>query len=224
MYGTRSAAQDWQHEIKRRMLSIGYLQGKSNPFLFYNPSSEVACLVHGDDFLAVGEESALKQFKEQLAKEWKIKYTHIGEAEHLGKHRIVRIHPRRGITIELDPRYAEILIRDLDGKSGKAVTTPMTKDNAKESVESITEEVYEKAWNKKAWRHDSGPSDHDKLEDAQVTRYRALVARANYLAVDRGDIAFTLPNRRLVAQECHHRRLERQQIQHRESHRLSDNA
>ena len=80
MYGTRSAAQDWQHEIKRRMLSIGYLQGKSNPCLFYNPSSEVACLVHGDDFLAAGEESALKQFKEQLAREWKIKYTHIGEA------------------------------------------------------------------------------------------------------------------------------------------------
>ena len=100
MYGTRSAAQDWQHEIKRRMLSIGYLQGKSNPCLFYNPSSEVACLVHGDDFLAVGEESAVKQFNEQLAKEWKIKYTHIGEAEHLGKqmrvlNRIVRIHPRR---------------------------------------------------------------------------------------------------------------------------------
>ena len=99
--------------------------------------------------------------------------------------RIVRIHPRQGITIEPDPRHAEILIRDLDGKSGRAVTTPMTKDNAKESVESITEEVYEKARNKKAWRHDSGPSDHDKLEDAQVTRYRALVARANYLAVDR---------------------------------------
>ena len=66
----------------------------------------------------------------------------------------------------------------------------MTKDNAKESVESITEEVYEKARNKNARRHDSGPSDHDKLEDAQVTRYRALVARANYLEVDRGDIAF----------------------------------
>ena len=86
MYGTRSAAQDWQHEIKRRMSSIGYVQGKSNPCLFYNPSSEVACLVHGDDFLAAGGESALKQFKEQLAKEWKIKHTHIGEAEHLGKH------------------------------------------------------------------------------------------------------------------------------------------
>ena len=38
MYGTRSAAQDWQHEIKRRMLSIGYMQGKSNPCLFLQPS------------------------------------------------------------------------------------------------------------------------------------------------------------------------------------------
>ena len=75
MHGTRSAAQDWQHEIKRRMLSIGYLQGKSNPCLFYNPSSEVACLVHGDDFLGAGEESALTQFKEQLAEDWKIKHT-----------------------------------------------------------------------------------------------------------------------------------------------------
>ena len=77
MYGTRSAAEDCQHEIKRRMSSIGYIQGKSNPCLFYNPSSEVACLVHGDDFLAAGEESALKQFKEQLAKEWKIKHTSV---------------------------------------------------------------------------------------------------------------------------------------------------
>ena len=195
MYGTRSAAQDWQHEIKRRMSSIGYLQGKSNPCLFYNPSSEVACLVHGDDFLAAGEESALKQFKEQLAKEWKIKHTHIGEAEHLGKHmrvlnRIVRIHPRRGITIEPDPRHAEILIRDLDGDSGRLVTTLMTKDSIKESVESITEDVYEKVRNGKIKGGGNRTSDYDELDDAQITRYRALVARANYLAVDRGDIAF----------------------------------
>ena len=61
--------------------------------------------------------------------------------------RIVRIHPRRGITIEPDPRHAEILIRDLDGDSSRLVTTPMTKDDIKESVESITEDVYEKARN-----------------------------------------------------------------------------
>ena len=143
MYGTRSAAQDWQYEIKRKMLSIGYLQGKSNPCLFYNPSSEVACLVHRNDFLAVGEELALKQFKEQLAKDWKVKHTHIGEAEHLGKHmrvlnRIIRVHPRQGITKEPDPRHAEILIKELDGDSGRLVTTPMVKDSVKESIGDIT--------------------------------------------------------------------------------------
>ena len=195
MYGTRSAAQDWQHEIKRKMLSIGYLQGRSNPCLFYNSSSEVACLVHGDDFLAVGEELALKQFKEQLAKDWKVKHTHIGEAEHLGKHmrvlhRIIRVHPRQGISIEPDPRHAEILIKELDGDSGRPVTTPMAKDSVKESIEAITDDIHEKARNRKIKGENNRLNDYDKLDDAQVTKYRALVARANYLAVDRGDIAF----------------------------------
>ena len=104
--------------------------------------------------------------------------------------RIVRIHPRRGITIEPDPRYAEILIRDLDGDSGRLVTTPVTKDDIKESVESITEDVYEKARNGKTKRGSNRVGDCDELDDAQITKYRALVARANYLAVDRGDIAF----------------------------------
>ena len=104
--------------------------------------------------------------------------------------RIVPIHPRRGITIEPDPRHAEILIRDLNGDSGRLVTTPMTKDSIKESVELITEDLYEKARNGKIRGGGNRTSDCDELDDAQITRYRALVARANYLAVDRGDIAF----------------------------------
>ena len=113
------------------------------PCLFYNPSSGVACLVHGDDFLAAGEESALKQFKDQLAMEWKIKSTHIGEAEHLGKHmrvlnRIIRVHPRQGITIEHDPRHAEIQIRHLDGDSGRVVATPKTRQSTRSLRETTT--------------------------------------------------------------------------------------
>ena len=66
----------------------------------------------------------------------------------------------------------------------------MTKDSIKESVESITEDVYEKARNGKIKGGGNRTSEYDELDDAQITRYRALVARANYLAVDRGDIAF----------------------------------
>ena len=92
--------------------------------------------------------------------------------------------------MEPDPRHAEILIRNLDGDSGRLVTTPMTKDSVKESVESITEEVYENARNGKIKGGGNRTNDCDELDDTQITRYRALVARANYLAVDRGDIAF----------------------------------
>ena len=104
--------------------------------------------------------------------------------------RIVRIHPRRGITVEPDPRHAEILIRDLDGDSGRLVTTPMTRDSVKESVESITDDVREKAKNGKIKGENNRMNDHDELDDAQITKYRALVSRANYLPVDRGDITF----------------------------------
>ena len=102
MYGTRSAAPDWQHEIKRQMTSIGFIQGRSNPCLYFNPATVVACLVHGDDFFAVGAEAALVQIRDQFASVWKIKHTHVGEADHLSKemrvlNRIIRVHPKQGI-------------------------------------------------------------------------------------------------------------------------------
>ena len=106
--------------------------------------------------------------------------------------RIIRVHSRQGITIEPDPRHAEILIRELDGDSGRLATTPMTKDSVKESLESITDDVYEKARNRKIKGENNRTNDYDELDDAQITRCRALVAKANYLAVDRGDIAFSV--------------------------------
>ena len=57
-------------------------------------------------------------------------------------------------------------------------------------MELITEDVCEKARNGKIKRRENRVRGCDDLDDDQVTRYRALVARANYFAVDRGDIAF----------------------------------
>ena len=68
----------------------------------------------------------------------------------------------------------------------------MTSDRAKESVESITDDVREKARNRKVKGENNRMNDHDELDDAQITKYRALVARANYLVVDRGDIVFSV--------------------------------
>ena len=84
MYGTRSVAQHWQHEIRRRMFFLGICK-RSQTMLVLQSFFKNCCLVLGDDFLVASEEPALKQFKDQLAMEWKIKSTHIGEAEHLEK-------------------------------------------------------------------------------------------------------------------------------------------
>ena len=66
MYGTRSAAQDWQAEVKKRMLELGFEQGRSNAGVYYNKARGIACLVHGDDFVCVGDYQQLIWFKLQL--------------------------------------------------------------------------------------------------------------------------------------------------------------
>jgi len=54
MYGTRDAALNWSSEYSDTLIADGFVQGRSNPCLFWNPSTDVAVMVHGDDFVAVG--------------------------------------------------------------------------------------------------------------------------------------------------------------------------
>ena len=81
--------------------------------------------------------------------------------------RIVRIHPRRGITIEPDPRHAEILIRDLDGDSGRLVTTPMTKDSASRNQWSRSQKMSTR-------KQGTGRSKEEATERAIATNWMTL--------------------------------------------------
>merc|ERR1711911_93626 len=79
---------------------------------------------------------------------------------------------RDGIEYEADQRHSEIIVPEL-GLNGtsKSVSTP--------SVKSSTQ-------------------SEDALASHEATLYRALVARANYLAQDRSDIGF------VVKELCRH--------------------
>ncbi len=70
-----------------------------------------------------------------------------------------------GIKYEADPRHAEILARDV-GATGPAVRTPGTKGSKDEKVEE------------------------EALDDAATRWFRSGAARANYLAMDRPELAF----------------------------------
>ena len=55
MYGTRDAAQHWEHEYVEFMEGIGFKQGMFTTCVFWNEERAVMAVVHGDDFtLLVG--------------------------------------------------------------------------------------------------------------------------------------------------------------------------
>ena len=66
LYGTRDAAVNFQNEVKRLMVKNGYIQAKYNTSLYYNPATDVRVMIHGDDFIAVGERERRSRPSESL--------------------------------------------------------------------------------------------------------------------------------------------------------------
>ena len=71
-----------------------------------------------------------------------------------------------GIRYDADQRHAEIMVRDMGlNVTSKSHTTPGTNEKGKEVKD-------------------------ERLSPEMTSRYRAWVARANYLSQDRSDIAY----------------------------------
>ena len=80
-------------------------------------------------------------------------------------HRIVRWTPR-GIEYEADPRQVEKLLREIELEGANGAVTPGVK---------LLGHLVE---------------DEADLLESELTRFRALAARANYLAADKIDLLY----------------------------------
>ena len=78
MYGTRDAATNWAAEYTETLIKDGYRRGEANTCLFHHPISGVAVMVHGDDFVAVGDKDGLKSIREALEGKYKLKVQTLG--------------------------------------------------------------------------------------------------------------------------------------------------
>ena len=129
---------------------------------------------HGDDYVSTGKLNSLKWMQGNLEKKYTLKTQLLGpNKEHMKEvkilNRIVTWKQHQGITYEADPRHVEIILEQLGLGEAKMVSTPGTRE------EGRTQE------------------DHQQpLGENQATTYRALVARCNYLAPDRPDIAYAV--------------------------------
>ena len=77
----------------------------------------VTIMVHGDDFVAVGDGDSLKEVETTLHNKYRIKVNVVGnDVEDLNELRILNKIVRvttEGYEIEAGPRHAELVIREL---------------------------------------------------------------------------------------------------------------
>ena len=67
LYGMRGAAQAWEECYTHELASVDFLEGTSSPAVFYNPSTEMRLVVHGDNFTFLGYGDDVEIMKTQIA-------------------------------------------------------------------------------------------------------------------------------------------------------------
>ena len=124
----------------------------------------------------------------------------MGEDDDLAKeasvlNRIVRWHPRTGITREADPRHAEMISRGIGAEELKTISTrPQRQQASRQDLKRAQVELDD--------------DDGDTLSSGEVTRYRRIAARANLLAEERMDMSVCYKGSDEANDGVHQRRLE----------------
>ena len=106
--------------------------------MFHHPELNVAILVHGDDFVAVGSDHGLAETRATLENKYKLKGEVLGEGQGCVEelrilNKVVRYTPA-GVELEADPRHAELVVRELGLLDAKASRTPGVKDVKRRNV------------------------------------------------------------------------------------------
>ena len=170
LYGFRPAAAAWENHYAEKLESVAFERGVATPVSFYHRGKDVSLVVHGDDFTFEGDDEGL-DWAEQHMKEWfevKVR-ARLGpgvkddkEATLLG--RIIKWNTW-GISCEADPKHREMVIKGLGLEdNSKSLNSPGTKEE----------------------RGDS----NDDQQQLNESKYRAIVARLNYMAADMPDIQY----------------------------------
>ena len=169
LYGTRDAASNWQEHLSAHLISHGFVRGIGHPSVFHHPTRGLVTLVHGDGYTTAGSISELLWFKKRLEETYEIKTQLIGPGgEQTGKvlNRIITF-TGDGYELEADQRHSEMIVEQLGVSGSGGITTAGCQN---EEVES--------------------PEQEEKLPDGDITLFRGVAARANYLGPDRPDMLY----------------------------------
>ena len=116
MYGTRDAGAIWEATFTAKLVEMGFKQGAASPVCFFHERWGISLVVHGDDFTALGTDSALDKYEREIQKAFEVELRgRLGEEEKDCKemkilNRILRVC-KEGLRYEADPRHVELLAK-----------------------------------------------------------------------------------------------------------------
>jgi hypothetical protein len=173
LYGMRPAASAWEKDYCDRFEAAGFHRGRAAPTVMHNPETGVRVVVHGDDFTFIGREKELRKVKKLMASWYSLKVRGVLGPEASDDKKITILGRELrwcegGIEYEADRKHATMIIEamGLDERS-KGLSCPYDKTEQPE---------------------DEG----EDMDKAEASEFRALAARANFLALDRLDIQFAV--------------------------------
>ena len=172
MYGTRDAAAAWEREWTKTLNSVGFKSG-----LLHYETLDASMVVHGDDFITLGDSEALSEVERAMSDLHTIKVrailgTGCDDAKEVRiLNRYVRWKSDGGknwMEHEPDPRHAELIVKSLNLESAKGVTTPSVKKRLSDVL-----------------------TTSPQLDALQTRKYRSVLMRAAYLSQDRPDLSYS---------------------------------
>ena len=177
LYGTRDAPQLWQQTLTKVLVKMGFEGSRLQPGVFVHKTREIMMVTHVDDFLVGGPPEDLLWLRDELKKNFEISGVMMDEQDLNGKivdslkflGRTIR-KKEDGYTWEADEKHVRLLLEENEMSNCKPLSTPMCREDADDCL------------------HAQGP-EPPHMETADASLYRRSVARLNYLALDRPDIA-----------------------------------
>ena len=172
MYGTRDAPVEWQAELERTMVQLGFVAVQSTPCLYYHAKSGVRVVGHVDDLMCVGSKTSLVKFLDDLKKKYQLTAKILGPGK--DEVRSGTFLGRRigweagGLTWTGDERMARSALEEWEMTESREVETP----GVAEEVTAI------------------GLEDAALMDPEQAAKYRRTAAKLNYASLDNPTIAF----------------------------------
>ena len=176
MYGTQDAPNIWQTPLHRGLCR--------------RPASAEGCqmrwdvrvMVHGGDFLALGDAQHLEKLSQVLKDAYELKCLGIvgdedgDRTEAYFLNRLIRVEKKNGkgsIMIEADRRHVDLLIQAFGLEKANGVESPDVKKSADQQMLE---------------------SRSPLLDKSEASKYRSATMRAAYLSQDRLDIGHAVKN------------------------------